>query len=109
MSDLILNQAELQQLQADLQNVITSFNSIDGISQSVANQVGPYGGLPGRVGDFAKGWDDRRKNISESLAIVEKVYAEIFKSFNDVDSKMASVLHGGSKSTGTSGGKQASP
>lgn len=107
MSDLILNQHELQQLHADLQNVIRSFESIDGISQSVADQVGHHGELPSRVREFAAGWDDRRKNISESLAIVEKVYTEIFKSFDDVDSKMASVLHGGSKSTSTPVGKKA--
>jgi hypothetical protein len=97
MSDLILNQDELEQLKADLRTVTVAFKDIDGISQAVADQVGHHGDLSGRVRDFATGWDDRRTKISESLDIVERAYSEIFRAFNEADSQMDGVLHGQTK------------
>lgn len=92
MSDqLRIEMGELEALWQNLLHVSIAFGDIEYANSSLEDAVG-NDVLRSRVHDFQAGWDDRRKKIVASLDTVWRSLQAIENTFEQVDTKLASVL-----------------
>jgi chaperonin cofactor prefoldin len=91
VSDLILDLQRLDQLHSDLQAVIAEFKDASEFSHDVADATGDDH-LADKVRDFADRWNDKRKNMTESVENLQKAIAAITDNFSKVDQGLAKAL-----------------
>jgi uncharacterized protein YukE len=91
VSDLILDLQRLDQLHSDLQAVVDEFTGASGFSHDVADATGDDH-LADKVRDFADRWNDKRKNMTESVESLQKAIAAITDNFSKVDQGLAKAL-----------------
>jgi hypothetical protein len=91
VSDLILDLQRLDQLHSDLQAVIAEFKGASDFSHDVADATGDDH-LADKVRDFADRWNDKRKNMTESVESLQKAIAAITDNFSKVDQGLAKAL-----------------
>ncbi|MDL9978207.1 hypothetical protein [Microbacterium candidum] len=94
MSDLILDLQRLDQLHRDLQAVIDEFKNASDFSHDVAHATGDDH-LADKVRDFADRWNDKRKNMTESVEGLQKAVGAITENFTKVDQGLAKALEDG--------------
>lgn len=96
MSDLILDLQRLDQLNHDLQSVIDEFKNASDFSHDVAAATGDDH-LADKVRDFADRWNDKRKNMTESVEGLQKAVGAITENFTKVDQGLAKALQDGAE------------
>lgn len=100
MSDLKLDLELLTQLKDDLEAVVNEFKDADDFSDDVAEATG-HDGLSGHVRDFAHGWNDKRKGMTDDVEALQGQIASISDGFTKVDDGLAAALEQSAQSSPT--------
>lgn len=90
---LRLDPEQLVQLGHDLRAVASEFDTAQTGADYIANAVG-HDGLAEKVRGFAKGWDDRRAKMLDSIANLAQAAGDSGEAFKELDSELAAALLG---------------
>ncbi|WP_349898420.1 hypothetical protein [Parafrigoribacterium soli] len=91
MSDLRIDTHSLRDLGGELGRIGAEFEHANTRSDTIADAVG-HDGLGEAISDFAHGWDDRRKDMVDSIQFMAKAATGIADAFDDADSQLAQAL-----------------
>jgi len=90
-ADLNLDLNRLEQLDTDLNAVISEFKNADDFSDAVADATG-HDGLHDHVRDFAHKWNEKRKSMTTNVENLQKQVHAISNGFKQVDDGLAKAL-----------------
>lgn len=103
MSDLNLDLARLESLHQDLASIVAEFKNADEFSDAVADATGDDH-LADKVRDFAHAWNEKRKNMTESVEGLVKAVGAITDNFTKVDAGLAKALQEADSEQSPAGG-----
>ncbi len=90
---LTLDTAVLVSAGSSLRTVAAEFDGANAGAESIGDALG-HAGLADEVASFARGWDDRRATMLESIAFLAEACTGIGEGFEDLDAQFASALRG---------------
>lgn len=91
MGDLRIDTHSLRDLGGELGQIGSEFEHANTRSDVIAGAVG-HDGLADAITDFAHGWDDRRKDMVDSIQFMAKAATGIADAFEDADAQLADAL-----------------
>lgn len=92
MYDLNISFARLENVSEQLNDICSELENATDLSEELEGAIGrPYGRdeLRDRARDFEERWDDKRKQLKESLESIEEHVSEVLKAFKDWDQDTA--------------------
>ncbi|WP_022882972.1 hypothetical protein [Gryllotalpicola ginsengisoli] len=92
---------KITQLQSDLANLITQFNSADDSSAYVADAVG-HDHLADKVRDFSKKWHDKRKDMVTGIENIKKLVDAVIDGVDKLDRELKHAVKQTKDATGKS-------
>ncbi len=81
----------MRDLGTDMALIASEFEHANTRSDTIAEAVG-HEGLASAITDFAHGWDDRRKEMVDSISFVADAAKGIAGGFDDTDTQLAQAL-----------------
>jgi hypothetical protein len=78
---------------SSLRTVATEFEGANAGAEGIGDALG-HAGLADKVNHFARGWDDRRAKMLESMAFLAEACTGIGEGFEDLDRQFAAALRG---------------
>lgn len=91
MTSLVIQKSQLDQLAKDLATIAKQFAEADDFSSALADAVG-NDALGGRVEQFSRSWNDRRKNMTEQVTALQAQVEAISDALTQVDVELAKAL-----------------
>ncbi|AYF98523.1 hypothetical protein [Protaetiibacter intestinalis] len=95
MSDLVIDDEGLEELETRLRRVRTEFQNAEKGARHVADQVG-HPGLADVVRRFGENWDVRREELIEELGGLVDVVQTIRETLDELDAELAASVPTGS-------------
>lgn len=91
VADLRMNTDTMRDLGTDMAFTASEFEHANTRSDTIAAAVG-HEGLANAITEFAHGWDDRRKEMIDSISFVADAARGIADGFDDTDIQLAQAL-----------------
>lgn len=88
---LKVDTGDLRTAGTSLRSVATEFSGAGDIADGYADAVG-HGGLAERLRDFADEWDDRRAEMTESIAALAEVASKAGELYDEIESELVRCL-----------------
>ncbi|GAA3026891.1 hypothetical protein [Microbacterium dextranolyticum] len=95
MADLVVNTDNLRNLASQLATVHGTLTAADGDAHALSGMI-PHTRLASAVGEFASGWDRRRKDLADRVDQLQKRADGAADAFEGVDGQLADKLQNGS-------------
>ncbi|GGH42912.1 flagellar protein FlgN [Microbacterium album] len=95
MPDVKIDFDTMGELERKLGRIIAEFQNASGRADDLAAAIGsPYGrsGLRERSRDFEDRWEDKRKELVESLEKIQEHVQNVVQGFRDGDAELATQL-----------------
>lgn len=104
-AELKVDGKKMTQLQTDLGNLISEFNSANDSSETLAGAVG-YDDLADKLRDFASKWKDKRKDMVTAIENLKKIVDAVVDGTDKLDGDLRKALQNTKDATGTGTGKE---
>jgi hypothetical protein len=91
VADPRLDLGELRQLSAELASIITDFDGVEALSDSVGASTG-HDRLGDRISEFARNWSKHRAQLVKDVQTLHQYLDDLTNGFTEIDEKFAKAL-----------------